>query len=142
MIITGASAAYDPLLRGHIFFLALLNPDDAQYHRRATEINRVDRPIVTTVWVLIELADHLCAVRNRHLFGKVRAAVISDRRFLIQPAEQRLLERAIALYEDRPDKDWSLTDCTSFVRMRDGKLMDALTADHHFEQAGFQALLK
>ncbi len=42
----------------------------------------------------------------------------------------------------RPDKDWSLTDCISFVVMEEHGITDALTGDHHFEQAGFRALLK
>lgn len=41
-----------------------------------------------------------------------------------------------------PDKDWSLTDCIFFVVMRQLGLTDALTADRHFQQAGFKALLK
>jgi uncharacterized protein len=41
----------------------------------------------------------------------------------------------------RPDKDWFLTDCISFVVMQDEGLTDALTADGHYEQAGFKALL-
>lgn len=46
------------------------------------------------------------------------------------------------LYEERTDKDWSLTDCISFVLMEQNGIQDALTADHHFEQAGFNVLLK
>ena len=42
----------------------------------------------------------------------------------------------------RQDKDWSLTDCISFIVMRDRRIVEALTGDHHFEQAGFVALLK
>lgn len=41
----------------------------------------------------------------------------------------------------RPDKDWSLTDCTSFVVMQDAGINEALTGDRHFEQAGFKTLL-
>ena len=56
--------------------------------------------------------------------------------------DQALLDRGLALYRARPDKDWSLTDCISFVVMEREKIAEALTADHHFEQAGFLALLK
>ena len=46
------------------------------------------------------------------------------------------------LYFARTDKEWSLTDCVSFEIMRMQGTAEALTADHHFEQAGFTALLK
>ena len=38
------------------------------------------------------------------------------------------------------DKEFSFTDCTSFVVMRDLKLREVLTTDHHFAQAGFVTL--
>jgi uncharacterized protein len=60
---------------------------------------------------------------------------------LIAP-DDSLFEDGIELYEQRSDKDWSLTDCISFVIMEERAISDALTADHHFEQAGFHALLK
>lgn len=47
----------------------------------------------------------------------------------------------VVLYRERSDKDWSLTDCISFVIMQQRGLSDALTADLHFVQAGFRALL-
>jgi len=45
------------------------------------------------------------------------------------------------LFRNRPDKAWSLADCTSFVVMADHHLAEALTCDPHFAQAGFRALL-
>jgi len=60
----------------------------------------------------------------------------------IIPASDSLFEQGARLYIDRPDKGWSLTDCISFVVMEREGLLEALTADHHFEQAGFIALLK
>ena len=52
------------------------------------------------------------------------------------------MDAGLALYANRTDKDWSLTDCISFVVMNERGITDALTGDHHFEQAGFAALLK
>jgi len=53
-----------------------------------------------------------------------------------------IFEEAQSFYDQHRDKQWTLTDCTSFVVMRERGIADALTGDHHFEQAGFVALLK
>jgi uncharacterized protein len=50
--------------------------------------------------------------------------------------------RVVFADTSRPDKDWSLTDCVSFVVLTQNQLVEALTADQHFEQAGFKALLR
>jgi predicted nucleic acid-binding protein len=56
-------------------------------------------------------------------------------------ASTSLFDEGLGLYEKRPDKSWSMTDCMSFVTMREHGLDEALTADRHFVQAGFRALL-
>lgn len=61
---------------------------------------------------------------------------------MIVPSTQTPFDQGVKLYAKRPDKDWSLTDCISFVVMRDQGITQALTGDHYFEQAGFMALLK
>ena len=60
----------------------------------------------------------------------------------IVPASRELLDRALDLYHQHADKDWTLTDCVSLVIIGDRNVTDALTGDKHFEQAGFVALLK
>jgi uncharacterized protein len=60
----------------------------------------------------------------------------------VVPFDSTLMNRGLALFASRSDKDWSLTDCVSFLVMNDRGITDALTADHHFEQAGFVAVLK
>ena len=57
------------------------------------------------------------------------------------PIDEQLDVRAWELLENRLDKTWSLVDCASFVVMEQRGLTDALTTDHHFEQAGFVRLL-
>lgn len=51
-------------------------------------------------------------------------------------------EKAWSFYRERPDKEWSLTDCASFVVMREREINLAFTSDKHFEQAGFVRLLE
>ena len=55
---------------------------------------------------------------------------------------EELFQRGWDFYEARIDKDWSLTDCLSFVVMQERGVNEALAHDHHFEQAGFRALLR
>lgn len=59
----------------------------------------------------------------------------------IVPLQDELFVEAFELFRGRLDKEWSLTDCISFVVMRQYRIQAALAADIHFQQAGFEALL-
>ena len=124
------------------YFLALLNPADAAHAVAARVAKELRRPLVTTAWVLTEVADAMAAPPNRPLFLKLIAGLRALPSVEIVPASSELFDRGIELYARRPDKSWSLTDCLSFVVMTERGLTDALTGDHHFEQAGFRALLR
>jgi len=60
----------------------------------------------------------------------------------IVPQTNKLFMAAFALYAKVPDKQWSLTDCASFEIMRSKKITEALAHDKHFQQAGFQSLMR
>lgn len=97
--------------------------------------------LVTTEFALLEVADALSAPATR---SQTAAFVDGLRRLAILrilPASHELLAEGWELYKQRPDKDWSLTDCTSFVMMGREQITEAFTSDHHFEQAGFVKLL-
>jgi hypothetical protein len=64
-----------------------------------------------------------------------------DARIEVVPFRAELIDRAVGLYAARSDKAWSLTDCLSFVVGEQRELLEALTTDHHFEQAGLTALM-
>ena len=124
------------------YFLALVNPKDAR-HKAAVEFSRAHgRSVVTTAWVLTELADGLSKRGTRGIFKLVYDGLAADPSTQIVGSSDHVWEQGRLLYESRPDKDWSLTDCISFAVMEREKIREALTGDHHFEQAGFVALLK
>jgi uncharacterized protein len=70
------------------------------------------------------------------------AGLRASPRATIVPLGSQLLDQGMQLMGERQHKDWSLTDCISFVVMKEHGLHDALTTDQHFRQAGFAALLK
>ncbi len=65
----------------------------------------------------------------------------SDPDVTILPPDATLHEAGLSLYANRPDKNWSLTDCISFTAMDQWGIRASLTGDHHFLQAGYRALL-
>lgn len=124
------------------YYIALLNGAD-QWHPavvRATQTLR--HPLVTTSWVLAEVADALSPPRTRPLAHRFLARLPFQTETQIIAADEAWFARGLALYGARPDKGWSLTDCISFEVMRGLGLAEALTGDHHFEQAGFRAMLR
>jgi uncharacterized protein len=124
------------------YFLALLNPRDASHGRAKVASQNLSRRLVTSAWVLMEIGDGLADSANRSLFAGLIATLYADRRSRVVPFSAAVFRRAADLYTARRDKRWSLTDCTSFIIMQKLRLTDALTADHHFEQAGFHPLLR
>jgi predicted nucleic acid-binding protein len=124
------------------YFLALLIPND-ENHAAAVKLAAGWRgTLVTTDFVLLEVGNHLSPQRSRNVFSRFFRALSQEPRITIIPASRQWIERGLALYESRPDKNWSLTDCISFEVMREHMLSDALTADHHFTQQGFNILIK
>ena len=124
------------------YYLALVSPKD-QHHAAAVAWSRALRvSIITTNWVLTEVADGLSNAAARTSAVRLIELLRADPNTTIVPNSATLFDRGFELYRTRPDKDWSLTDCVSFVVMSEHSLSDALTTDHHFEQAGFRALLR
>jgi uncharacterized protein len=124
------------------FFVAYLNPRE-NCHAAAVEwMTASSEQIVTTDWVLAELGNFLAEGPNRRLFGALVRALSAEDRVEIVAASRTSFLDALTLYMRRPDKSWSFTDCVSFRLMKARKIRDALTTDHHFEQAGFRALLR
>lgn len=124
------------------FYLALLSRDSTARAKAQQVSSDVRVRTVTTAFVLMEVANALSAAAHRGFYLSLSRRLTSSPDVAVIGASHDLFERGQALYSSRLDKDWSLTDCTSFVVMQDRGITHALTGDHHFEQAGFQALLK
>ncbi len=111
------------------YFVAWLNRRD-QHHQRALQFSRDFRArLLTSDWVLMEVTDALaeseCRGRVRDFILHLRGAASCE----IVPASRELQDRALDLYHQHADKKWTLTDCVSFVIMRERGVTDALTGD-------------
>lgn len=127
------------------YAIALAASSD-QLHSRALElaeeIERESRRLITIRAVLLEIGNALSKQRYRAAAVQLLASLESDPSVEIISLTGDLYSQAFELFRDRPDKEWSLTDCASFVVMQARGLTDALTSDEHFEQAGYRALLR
>ena len=124
------------------YFLALLDSREER-HLQAAEFSRdLQLRIVITELVFAEFGDAYCHPNDRADFVSLYRSLLNHPRVKIIPADTRLFQRGVDFFEQRQDKEWSSTDCLSFVAMRDEGISQALTGDKHFEQAGFTALLK
>ena len=114
-------------------------------HQRALEIaeelETSGATFITTRAILLEIGNALAKVRYRHAAVRLLNALQNDPNVEIIPASDELYQRAFEIYEERLDKEWGLIDCMSFIVMKDHQVTEALTADHHFRQAGFHILL-
>ena len=124
------------------YYVALVSPHD-EAHAIATRFAAsYDGRIITTSAVLTEVGGHLSAPPNRPAFLRVVQHVQSDPGVQLVHIDRGIFRKGLELFQERADKERSLTDCTSFIVMHRHKLKDALTTDHHDEQAGFRVLLR
>ena len=130
------------LLADTSFFVAYLNPRDEHHSIALHWMTASLESIITSEWVLAELGNYLSQGPNRRLMGSLLRALSAEDRVEIIPADHASFVNAFNLYARRPDKSWSFTDCASFCLMKARKITNALTTDHHFEQAGFNVLLQ
>jgi uncharacterized protein len=123
------------------YFLAL-NVSRDRFHQQALALEAtLPRQLLTTEWVLTEVADALAAPAARARFAALIERLRARGDVTIVAVKRWQFERGCALYVKHKDKGWSLTDCISFLIMRQHGADTALTSDRHFVQAGFRILL-
>jgi uncharacterized protein len=119
---------------GLLCFLNAAEP----HHEEFAELLVSTSHALTTDHVLAELIALVTARRGpRHAALDFVADLLTSERVEVVYVDDTLFRRALDLLARRPDKDWSLCDAASFVVMNEHRETEALTLDHHFEQAGF-----
>ena len=124
------------------YLLALLTPGDELFERAQRWAASIHEPLVTSEYVLWELVNSFSAPIDRPKAHAAIAEIRSSASWDVVDATPGLFSRGLSFHASRPDKNWSLTDCVSFIVMQERGLTRALAYDHHFDQAGFQALMR
>lgn len=109
--------------------------------RLAQQLENDGTQLVTTGGVLLEIGNALSRLRYRKAAVALLSAIEQDPKIEVVPASEELCGQAFDLFKRRTDKEWGMTDCLSFILMAEREMTAALTADNHFQQAGFRALL-
>jgi len=126
------------------FILALENRED-RHHGRAKQLDRElaaqGAILLLHRGILLEIGDGYARIGRRAKGAELLDKLANEEGFQITPLSQAIIEQAMALFQSRSDKEWGLTDCVSFVLMEREGITQALTADVHFRQAGFEAML-
>jgi uncharacterized protein len=126
------------------FLIAVASKQD-QHHASAqtllSQLKKNTTPLLTTDAVLFEVGAAFSKVAMRQQGIKIIEGMLQDPTVQVVNVTPMLRHEALTLYRNFADKDWSLCDCLSFVVMRQHSITQALTPDHHFEQAGLQALM-
>jgi predicted nucleic acid-binding protein len=128
-------------------FVALGNADD-DLHEQAVQASEVlarqNAHILTTSAVLTEVANTFSQRGWRPVALQLVQSLCQSVEMGVAGVihvDEALWERGWALFVERPDKHWGLTDCISFVVMQDQSITRAFSSDRHFEQAGFERLI-
>lgn len=137
-------------MKGAVFvdasaWLALINEADADHSKAKTirdALLRSKKGFLVTDYVIVEIANSLSKTRWRSHAVKLINSIRETDSIEVIAVDKEILDDAWILYSTRTDKEWSLTDCVSFVVMKKHGIRDAFTSDRHFEQAGFDVLVR
>jgi uncharacterized protein len=127
------------------FAIALSSQTDRNHLQAvelASQLELHKTHLVTTQAILLEIGNALSKQRYRIAAIQLLESLATDRNVEIVLLTNDLYRQSFNLFKQRQDKEWGLVDCISFIVMQERGITDALTADAHFQQAGFRALLR
>jgi predicted nucleic acid-binding protein len=127
------------------YAIALSSSGDEHHEKAlflADQLETDGTKLITTRAIMLEIGNALSKQPHRQAAVELLESLEQDPSVEIIPLTEELYKQAFELYQQRPDKEWGMTDCISFIVMSERNLQEALTTDKHFQQAGYKALLR
>lgn len=128
-----------------LHWLALVKPDDPWKAAAQKAVNNLGHVrLVTSDAVLVEVLTAMATggPKLRQAAAEMVRKIMDNPNIDVEPSSRSAFLSGLSRYENRPDKEYSLTDCISMDIMEREGITEALTNDHHFEQEGFEVLIK
>ncbi|HEV8537733.1 MAG TPA: nucleic acid-binding protein [Bacteroidota bacterium] len=126
------------------YWIALAIPLD-QWHERAIEVSKSIHPVrlITTDEILVEFLNYFSGrgIAARNAGVQMVLSINANPNIQVVPQTRESFLAGLRLYEERSDKEYSLTDCISLNVMNNNGIVEALTRDSHFSQEGKTLLL-
>jgi len=124
--------------------IALTNQRDDLYEKARSiqkQLAIIPTQFITTNLIIAEYCNAFSAVKLRAIAIMTVESIFASKRWKYIHVDENLMQQSYVLYKKMQDKNWGLIDCSSIVVSKQLKIKRIFTADHHFEQAGFQILL-
>jgi uncharacterized protein len=127
-------------------YIIALEAEDDQHHKSAMNhwqlLSKSLPPIITTTYIFDEVSTFFSS-RNRHSKAvEIGNNLLESELIELIQVDYELFQNGWEFFKQHRDKTFSLTDCISFVVMKERKIKSALSFDKHFRQAGFETLSK
>ena len=129
------------------YLVGLINPKDDLHNICESVSKDFDRKPIrfyTSEFIFAETLNYFSKYSKylKRIALEMINSIKANPNFEVIPHTSNLYEKGEKLYRERMDKQYSHTDCTSMIIMKDKEINEILTYDHHFEQEGFFILLK
>jgi len=123
------------------FLVAFYNRSDENHHKARDFIQRCDNmTFIITDYIFDEFLTVLQVRGNKGLSVEAGEKILKDNNICLLRIDNEVFQKAWVIYRRFKDKDWSFTDCTSYVLMKNLIIDTGLSFDAHFKQFGFISL--
>lgn len=125
--------------------IALGNKQDA-FHplakQKQQELVKNQTQFISSDFVIAEFCNAFSRVKFRATAVQMVNGIYQSKAWTVIAINEELMTKSLALFTQMQDKEWGLVDCSSIILARENQLDSIFTTDKHFEQAGFEILLK
>lgn len=124
------------------FWIALMSPRD-DLHHQALALSKQHARIITSQEVLSEFMNFFCGRGDqlRQTAVQLARTIQNNKSITVLEQTSKSFSQGMDLYANRVDKEYSFIDCVSMAAMKERKIFQIFTNDHHFAQEGFEILM-